>query len=110
MEASLGDKDPWEKHYEDVVKSQKAWWWMAHISISVIALLGNLVFLITIIYNRWVNAVPSKGHAQVSHWPRLPTYHSEELLTSYTELSCEDTTSVPPIFSVSYAGGGAKSQ
>jgi hypothetical protein len=37
--------------WEDVVL-EKDWWWAVQICLSVIALLGNVLFIITIIYNR----------------------------------------------------------
>jgi hypothetical protein len=37
--------------YGDVVLDAD-WWWAVKICLSVIALLGNVIFIITIIYNR----------------------------------------------------------
>jgi hypothetical protein len=44
----MGDQIP---QYGDVVLAED-WWWANHIFLSAIALLGNVVFIITMIYNR----------------------------------------------------------
>ena len=55
MEAlnNLKDRIPDSKFqkYEEVVLKED-WWWAVQICLSVIALLGNFLFIITIIYNR----------------------------------------------------------
>ena len=37
--------------HADVVLAE-TWWWAVHLSLSAIALVANLIFLITVIYNR----------------------------------------------------------
>ena len=39
------------QQHEEVVLA-KTWWWAVHLSLSTIALVGNLIFLVTVIYNR----------------------------------------------------------
>lgn len=39
------------QRHEDVVLD-RTWWWAVHISLSVIALVGNVLFLVTVVYNR----------------------------------------------------------
>ena len=39
-----------QSHNELVLDS--TWWWASHLAISSIALIANIVFLVTIIYNR----------------------------------------------------------
>ena len=39
--------------HDEVVPSV-TWWWAAHIAISVVAVIANFVFLLTVIYNRYV--------------------------------------------------------
>ena len=43
-----------QEHEQLVV--QETWWWAVHICLCVIAVLANLIFIITVIYNRYVNA------------------------------------------------------
>lgn len=30
----------------------RTWWWAVHLSLSAVALVANLIFIITVIYNR----------------------------------------------------------
>ena len=46
--------DEFEQEHEELVLS-KTWWWAVQISLSVVALVTNFIFLLTIIYNRSVN-------------------------------------------------------
>lgn len=46
---SVVDDQP-QKH-DDLVLAE-TWWWAVHLSLSAIALVANLIFLITVIYNR----------------------------------------------------------
>ena len=39
------------QQHEEVVLA-RTWWWAVHISLSVLALVANLVFIVTVIYNR----------------------------------------------------------
>ena len=32
---------------------QESWWWAVHICLCVIAVLANLIFIITVVYNRY---------------------------------------------------------
>ena len=32
---------------------QETWWWAVHICLCVIAVLANLIFIITVVYNRY---------------------------------------------------------
>ena len=48
---SVVDDQP-QKH-DDLVLAE-TWWWAVHLSLSAIALVANLIFLITVIYNRSV--------------------------------------------------------
>jgi hypothetical protein len=40
------------QNHNDLVLDS-TWWWASHLAISSIALIANLVFLITVIYNRY---------------------------------------------------------
>ena len=39
-----------QEHEQLVV--QETWWWAVHICLCAIAVLANLIFIITVIYNR----------------------------------------------------------
>lgn len=47
---SVAAEDFDQKH-NDVVLAE-TWWWAVHLSLSAIALVANLIFLVTVIYNR----------------------------------------------------------
>lgn len=47
--AAFDDPDP-QKH-EDLVL-QETWWWAVHLTLCSVAVIGNFLFIITIIYNR----------------------------------------------------------
>ena len=48
---SAGGMERSSQPHSEVVP-EDMWWWLAHISISTVALVANLVFLLTVIYNR----------------------------------------------------------
>ena len=52
-EVMVAEKFP--QDHEELV-FQETWWWAVHICLCVIAVLANLIFIITVIYNRYVNA------------------------------------------------------
>ena len=55
--SEIGDGSPsveveeFGQQHEEVVLA-KTWWWAVHLSLSAIALVANLIFLITVVYNR----------------------------------------------------------
>ena len=49
-----------EQEHEEVVLN-KTWWWAVQLSLSVVALVANFIFLITIIYNRYDNNKRSRS-------------------------------------------------
>ena len=63
---SVAAEDFDQKH-NDVVLAE-TWWWAVHLSLSAIALVANLIFLVTVIYNRsvseWVQ-IESDGWCRV---------------------------------------------
>ena len=43
--------EDFDQDHADVVLAE-TWWWAVHLSLSAIALVANLIFLVTVIYNR----------------------------------------------------------
>ncbi len=48
-----GGEAPFDQPHEEVVPGH-LWWWLACIAIAAVAVVANLVFLLTVIYNRSV--------------------------------------------------------
>ena len=46
-----GPEVEWRQKHAEVVPEQ-TWWWAVQTSLSVVALIANVVFLVTVIYNR----------------------------------------------------------
>ena len=49
-EVMVAEKFP--QDHEELV-FQETWWWAVHICLCVIAVLANLIFIITVVYNRY---------------------------------------------------------
>ena len=54
------------QEHQDVVPN-RLWWWLACISIAAVAVLGNLVFLLTVIYNRWGGGQEPDGTFSITY-------------------------------------------
>jgi hypothetical protein len=48
---SSDPSSPFNQNHEDVVPG-RTWWWAVHLSLSTVALVANLIFIITVVYNR----------------------------------------------------------
>jgi len=40
--------------HSDLVPPETIWWWIAIICVAIVTLVANFVFLLTVIYNRYV--------------------------------------------------------
>jgi hypothetical protein len=47
----LGNNEFFDQNHEEIVLG-RTWWWAVHLSLSTVALIANLIFIVTVIYNR----------------------------------------------------------
>ena len=46
-----GDPKSFNQQHNELVLEEE-WWWAVHLTLCAVAVIGNLLFIVTIIYNR----------------------------------------------------------